>query len=136
MRERFPRQITALGGVFGLLRRFGDESGLQAPLLLELGLVIEELFTNQVRHARPGGDAIEVRVDLQGAAVRVVIVDDDVDPFDPCTHPVPESGTVATSSEPGGRGIQLVRELCDSMQYDYEPERRRSRITIEMQRES
>ena len=130
MRQQFPRQITALDEIFALLREFGVEHALDTAVQLELGVIVEELFTNQVRHARGGGNDIEIALDLEGNTIRLELADENVEPFDPGSAPEVDISRPAEERTPGGLGIHFVRQMCDSFTWDYDPDRRRSRITI------
>ena len=135
MRQRFPRQISVLDEIFALLRKFGTEHALDAALQLELGVIVEELFTNQVRHARGGGSHIELALDVDGNMIRLELADEDVEPFDPTSAPEVDISRPAAERTPGGLGIHLVRQMCDTFSWDYDPDRRLSRITITRQLE-
>ena len=66
-----------------------------------------------------------------GAAVdEVDLVDTDVEPFDPKTAEVPPVDAGIGERRPGGLGIYLVRSMVDDLNYDYETEGRRMRITV------
>lgn len=135
MRKEFPRQLSALGEVFAFLQDFGVAHGLPAPLLLELQVVLEELFTNQVRHARPGEGCIEIAIGLEAESVKIEVIDNGVDPFDPTAAPEVDTSKPVEDRTPGGLGIHFVRQTSDSFEWDYDPDRRRSRITITRKRE-
>ena len=130
MRQHFPRQIAVLGDIFALLREFGTEHALEAMVQLELGVIVEELFTNQVRHAGGGSSHIEIDLEIDGDMIRLEIVDEDVEPFDPGSVPEVDISRPASERGPGGLGIHLVRQMCDSLSWDYDPDRRLSRITV------
>jgi len=135
MRQQFPRQITALDEIFALLRNFGVEHGLDTAAQLELGVIVEELFTNQVRHARGGGSHIEIALGVDGDMIRLEISDENVEPFDPGSAQEVDISRPAEERTPGGLGIHFVRQMCDSFTWDYDPDRRLSRITITRQLE-
>lgn len=72
-------------------------------------LVVSELVTNAVRH---GWGEIELRIDLEGGAVRIEVIDDghaDVQAAEPAPLDV------------GGRGLQLVRELSRRWGAGFDP---------------
>ena len=135
MRQSFTRQVTELDAVFGLLRQFAKAHGLDGDLERDLGVVAEELFTNQVRHARPGGDRIELELDLVGGTLTLVLRDYDVEPFDPTATPEVDITRPAEDRTPGGLGIHFVRQLSDSFEWTYDSDRRSSRITVTRQLE-
>jgi anti-sigma regulatory factor (Ser/Thr protein kinase) len=130
MRDAFSRQLTELERIFELLRRFAEEHGLDADLERDLGVIVEELFTNQVRHARPGGSRIEVALAREDDHVRIDLIDRDVEPWDPTAAPEVDVTRPAEERTPGGLGIHFVRALSDRFEWSYDPDRRESRITV------
>lgn len=130
MREIFSRRVAELDRVFALLRRFAEEHALDSDLERDLGVIAEELFTNQVRHARPGGPRIELSLELEGGRIRMELVDGGVDPWDPTAAPEVDVTRPAEERTPGGLGIHFVRALSDGFEWTYDPDRRESRITV------
>ena len=135
MQEVLTRQLSDLDRVFRLIRRFAEECDLGPDLEKDLGVIAEELFTNQVRHARPGGPRIELHLQLEAGRIRMELVDDDVDPWDPTAAPEVDVDRPVEERRPGGLGIHFVRTLSDSFEWTYDPDRRRSRITVTRQLE-
>lgn len=130
MRKTLSRQVADLDAVFDLLHRFAVEHSLAADLERDLGVIAEELFTNQVRHARPGGDSIEVEVELVDGSIRLELTDENVEPFDPTSAPEVDVDQPVGERKRGGLGIHFVRILSDSFEWNYDPDRRASRITV------
>jgi len=92
--------------------------------------VVEELFTNMVRHNEGGGDRIVLSVERRNDRVHLELVDFDVEPFDPETAEVPPVEAGIEERRPGGLGIYLVKKMVDDLNYEYEIENRRMRITV------
>ena len=130
MRKTLSRQVADLDAVFDLLRRFALEHSLGPDLERDLGVIAEELFTNQVRHARPGGDSIEIDVELVDGTIRLELTDEDVEPFDPTSAPEVDIDQPANERRRGGLGIHFVRILSDTFEWNYDADRRASRITV------
>ena len=126
----FRREIDALGEVFAFLEAFSDGQEVDEKTAFCINLVVEELFTNMVRHNEGGGDRITVSIERQDNRVLLELVDTDVEPFDPETAEVPPVDAGIDERRPGGLGIYLVRSMVDDLNYDYEPEGRRMRITV------
>jgi len=135
MREVLTRQLGDLDRVFRLIRRLAEEHALGPGLEKDLCVIAEELFTNQVRHARPGGPRIELILKVSDGRVRMELVDDDVEPWDPTAAPDVDIDRPVEERRPGGLGIHFVRTLSDSFEWAYDPDRRRSRITVTRQLE-
>ena len=77
-----------------------------------------------------GGDQITVSIERQDNRVHLELVDTDVEPFDPETVEAPPVDAGIDERRPGGLGIFLVQSMVDDLNYDYEPEGRRMRITV------
>jgi serine/threonine-protein kinase RsbW len=126
----FRREIEAIGEVFAFLETFADGQEIDEKSAFCINLVVEELFTNMVRHNEGGGDRISVSVERRDNRVHLELVDTDVEPFDPETAEVPPVESGIENRQPGGLGIYLVRKMVDDLNYDYEIGDRRMRITV------
>ena len=129
----FRREIDALGEVFAFLETFSDGQEVDEKTAFCINLVVEELFTNMVRHNEGGGDRITVSIERQDDQLHLVLlelVDTDVEPFNPETVEAPPVDAGIDERRPGGLGIFLVQSMVDDLNYDYEPEGRRMRITV------
>jgi anti-sigma regulatory factor (Ser/Thr protein kinase) len=58
----------------------------------------------------------------------VRITDFDVEPFDVTRAPIVDTGKPLEERQPGGLGLHLVRQMADTLQYEYAE--RRSTITF------
>ena len=126
----FRREIGALPEVFSFLDAFVGGHGIDDRTAFCINLVVEELFTNMVRHNEGGGDQISVSLELRDNRVHLELVDSDVEPFDPQTAEVPRVDAGIDERRPGGLGIYLVSRMVDDLNYSYEPDGRRMRIRV------
>ncbi len=117
--RRFPREIAALPEVFRYARDFAAENAIEAGPKHDLDLVLEELFTNLVRHNVDGVHEIEVALQAEGGSIRLTLRDFDVTPFDPTQVPTPNLNGPLEEQAAGGRGIHLVRKLTRDFHYDH-----------------
>jgi anti-sigma regulatory factor (Ser/Thr protein kinase) len=104
------RQITlpAAGQAAGLARQATREalaSWLAAPLEETAVLLVSELVTNAVRHARSTATLLALRLETSGTCLRIEV--HDADPR------WPQPGTPAGLDE-SGFGLVLVNALADS----------------------
>jgi len=120
--------MASLESVLGLVDDFVDCAGIDERTGLCLTLVVEELFTNLVRHNRGGGDAVEVELTRDGDQVRLGLVDFDVDPFDPSTVAAVPVDAGIRDRTPGGLGLHLVRSMVDRFEVHYDRPSRRMRV--------
>ena len=129
-RRGFAREIASLGEIFQFLEDFSDGHGIDGQTALRINLVVEELFTNMVRHNRGGGEEIVIGVEQRDGRLLLELVDTNVEPFDPNTVAAVPVTAEIDDRRPGGLGIHLVRSLVDDLQYDYQTDDRRMRISV------
>jgi sigma-B regulation protein RsbU (phosphoserine phosphatase) len=125
-RRAFARSVDSLAQIFA----FTAEMVAGAELRRSVDLALEELFTNIVRHGRPGASPVAIDIRRSGRAVRVMLTDADADDFDPRGAPAPDVSAPLERRGPGGLGLHLVRQLVDALDYRYSPEQRTARITF------
>ena len=128
--EEFRREIGAIGEVFSFLETFVDSQEIDEKTAFCINLVVEELFTNMVRHNKGGGDRIAVSVERRDDRLHLELIDSNVEPFDPQTAEIPLVDAGIEERRPGGLGIYLVKKMVDDLDYTYETETRRMRITV------
>ena len=129
MRRGFRREIDALAEIFRFLGDFVDEAAIDEHSAYCLNLVVEELFTNFVRHNAGGGDEITVSLERVDDRLLLGLVDSDVEPFDPDGVPEPPVAKGIGERHPGGLGLHLVRAMVDDLNYEYESETRQMRVS-------
>ncbi len=117
--RRFPRDISMLPEIFHFAHDFAEKEGVEAGPTHALDLVLEELFTNFVRHNRDGRHDIEVGLERGNGAVQLTLRDFDVAPFDPTKVPSPDLTLPLEAQSRGGRGIHLVRKLSRDFHYGH-----------------
>lgn len=118
MVRRVPRRIESLAALVGLVREFLQAEHLSTDLAFDMDLVLEELFTNLVRHGRGEGE-IEVELQRAPGEVRIQLRAAERSPFDPTTAPRVNVNLPMDERRPGGLGIHFVRELCHIFRYEW-----------------
>jgi serine/threonine-protein kinase RsbW len=126
----FRREVAALAEVFAFLEEFAGGHRVDERTTFCIKLVVEELFTNMVRHNRGGGATITVSIEHRDNYLNLELVDTDVEPFDPASVKVPPVHAGIEDRRPGGLGIYLVKTMVDVLNYDYETEGRKMRIKV------
>jgi anti-sigma regulatory factor (Ser/Thr protein kinase) len=122
--HRFPPTPDSVAAARRSLGRLAGH--VPEPLLSDLRLLVSELVTNSVRHARLGSkDVIELRVALSGDSVRLEVAD-------------PGPGFEATLRPPGpdgssGWGLHVVDAIADRWGVDH---RDSTRVWVEINRPS
>ncbi|MGH7731097.1 MAG: ATP-binding protein [Candidatus Eiseniibacteriota bacterium] len=117
--RRFPRAIRSLPALVAFVREFFTARGIDADRAFDVDLVLEELFTNMVRHARGGAPEIEVGLEDDGAALTLRLRDEGAEPWDPPASPAPGPDPTSHEARPGGRGIPIVRELTRELRFEH-----------------
>ncbi len=107
----FSPMATALGEWLAAV-------GVPAAAARDIRLMLDELFTNIVFHGYGGGADgwVEVRAEVKGAAVEVVLRDWAA-PFDPTRAPPPDRSTSLDQRRIGGLGLYFVQRLADRLTY-------------------
>jgi anti-sigma regulatory factor (Ser/Thr protein kinase) len=117
----FPARLSELHALRAFAEAFCGQAGLPRDKCLRLNLVLEELFTNTVRHGHRGDCESPVWVSLadDGEGLVRVSYEDTAPPFNPYAHLAKASADVTLSLKPGGLGVLLTRELSASRDYAY-----------------
>jgi serine/threonine-protein kinase RsbW len=98
---------------------FCAEHALGGDVEFQLNLVLEELFTNAIRHGGCEGLAEAVRVQFETLPDGVAIEFADRGlPFDPTEAPVPDVDGPLETRQIGGLGIHLVRQIVRELRYE------------------
>ncbi|UCE03407.1 MAG: ATP-binding protein [Candidatus Latescibacterota bacterium] len=128
MQESFPRTFSSLQRVFRFVGDFLTPKGVDEAELREVELVIEEIFTNLVKYNTGGKHEIPVQLERRGNKLLIVLTDRDVERFDVTSVPAVDTQQPMSKRQPGGLGWHLVREMSESVSYEYE--NRTSTITV------
>lgn len=117
----FPAKLGELHALRAFAEAFCAQARLARDKCLRLNLVLEELFTNTVRHGHRGDCEAPVWVSLaaDGGALVKVSYEDTAPPFNPYAHLAKASADLTLSMKPGGLGVLLTRELSASRDYAY-----------------
>lgn len=118
MEKQFKREIGSLDEIFDFIDDFVSAHDISEDIAFSMRLVVEELFTNLVRHNVGGQDHILIRLDKDSSQLTLQLKDFDVDPVI-----TPE--TQVDIHQPlnerriGGLGIHLVKSVVDKLTYEY-----------------
>lgn len=130
----FPARLDRLRALREFLDRFCAEADLGRDHCLRLNLVLEELFTNTVRHGHGGDSDAPVWVSLGAAGEALDITyEDAAPPFNPWGGP-PSAFPDVTPKMPeiGGLGVLLTRKLAAYREYAYLYGRNRLRLGMRL----
>jgi len=129
---QFLARLDQLRPMQRFLEGFCAESGLPRAAYLRLNLVLEELFTNTVRHGHRGDcDApVWIAVSRSGDTLSL-LYEDKAPPFNPyarLTDPVVDA--TVSMRKIGGLGVLLTKQIAASRDYAYLFGRNRIRLTL------
>jgi serine/threonine-protein kinase RsbW len=125
----YPARLAAIADAAAFAQDFCRRHGVGLRETSRLTLIIEELFTNTVRHGYRGDCDQPIRIALGTEAGAVTLFYEDAAPrYDPLARINAMPASVAAPFEsraPGGLGVVLVGMLAASARYGYEDERNR-----------
>jgi anti-sigma regulatory factor (Ser/Thr protein kinase) len=106
-----------------------EVEGIDRRLLTVVDFALEELFTNVVKY---GGSSADIRVELRAipGGVEGCLTAEGVGDFDVTRAPSLDTRLPIDQRQPGGLGLQLTRQMVDSIEYEYQDTQRRSRVTF------
>ncbi len=128
----FPARLDRLRALREFLEGFCAEAGVGRDPCLRANLVLEELFTNTVRHGHRGetDSPIWVTLTANGATLNLTY-EDTAPPFNPYgTPPGAPPDTTVKMRKIGGLGVLLTRRLAASREYAYLYGRNRIRLAL------
>jgi serine/threonine-protein kinase RsbW len=129
---QFIARLDQLRPMQAFLEAFCADCNLPRTVCLRLILVVEELFTNTVRHGHRGDcDApVWVGVSLSGDSLSLTY-EDKAPPFNPYARlNEPVVDVTLSMRKIGGLGVLLTKELAATRDYAYLFGRNRIRLTL------
>jgi len=131
----FPARREELHSLRAFVEAFCAQAAIGRDGCLRLNLVLEELFTNTLRHGHRGDSDAPVWVSLSGGQDRRVTVsyEDTARPFNP--FPPQSAGQSPDTTQElhklEGRGVLLLRTLSVERDYAYLYGRNRVRVVLD-----
>lgn len=118
MVKAVARRMDSLTVLVDFVREFLAAEEMSREAAFDIDLVIEELFTNLVRHSRGDGD-VEVQLARAPGEIRITIRAAEPSPFDPTAAPRVNPNVPIEQRRAGGLGIHFVRQLCSVFRYEW-----------------
>ncbi len=128
--RKFRREIGSLEEVFRVIEAFIKTYNINDRDAYCIKLAAEEIFTNFVKHNEGGSEEIAVSIERFENQVHLVLVDFNVDDFDPPTDVEISVKAELGERKRGGLGLHIVRSMVDELSYDYDDENRSMRVSI------
>ena len=134
-RSQFPAQLAMLPATAAFTREFCDRHGIGHDDALRLTLLVEELFSNTMRHGHGGDSDAPIHITLSADERQVTLLyEDTAPPFNPleqsATPPASLDATI-NSRGVGGLGVHLLFQLASNARYAYEQGTNRLWLTME-----
>ena len=125
----FRPRFDALAELVAFTAAAFAQEGIDDSLRTVADFALEELFTNVVKYGRTEADVqIELRAIPGGFEARLAA--EGVADFDVTRAPEADVYLPLEQRRPGGLGLQLTRQMVDSIEYEYQVTQRRSRVTF------
>ncbi|SRR5258706_1278615 len=127
----FPARAGELRRIGTFLNDFCTRRGIDREHCLRINLVVEELFTNTVRHGHRGDSDAPVWVSVGTAPAAVYVTyEDTAPPFNPYALFATAPDAAISLQKIGGLGVLLTRELAATRDYAYLFGRNRIRLAL------
>jgi anti-sigma regulatory factor (Ser/Thr protein kinase) len=127
--REFPARFAAVADTAGFALAFCERNGVSRQAAMRLRLIIEELFTNSIRHGYGGESDAVVRMELAMIEGYVALTyEDRAPPYDPLVRlSALASGDVEALAAPptDSLGTFLIGKLAYGAHYAYEDGRNR-----------
>jgi anti-sigma regulatory factor (Ser/Thr protein kinase) len=124
--QRFPARMDAFPALAAFAETACREAGLGSGDVLRVRLLLEELFTNTVRHGHSGDSDRPIEVALELHTGKITVVYEDTAPtFDPL------ASDASPDAAPEGRlGLVLLRGMARDLVYERIEDRNRVRFSV------
>lgn len=126
MKLMLAADLSELNRLHAALGRFAEENALPHKPSYALELILEELFTNVVKHGLKDTNdqtvTVEVRYDGRQLTVEMI---DAGRAFNPSTAPTPDVTADLDHRSVGGLGLYLVFQFVEELRYRRQDERNR-----------
>lgn len=124
VRITITNQLPEITTVIGALEDFARSRDLPEATRWRFHLALEELLRNVISHAYPDKveHAIEITLECNNTHMTAAITDDGI-PFNPLNVAVPELSEALEERVVGGLGIHLVRNVVDTLTYEWRDSR-------------
>ena len=115
-----PNDIETIPQLNEFMDAVCEEVGFDMSTTMSLNLAMEEAVVNVMSYAYPEGTKGDVTIEaVANESGAKFIISDSGTPFDPTVKEDVDTTLTAEDRPIGGLGIHLVRQIMDSVSYEY-----------------
>ena len=119
MERRFQRDLGSLPELSRFDADFLTHHGLSPSNAYDLDLILEELFTNVLKYGS-GKDEVLVGLTRDDSLITIAVREfDAAKAYDITRAPEPDLKRPIADRKVGGLGIHMVRQLAETIRYEY-----------------
>lgn len=119
MERRFQRDLSSLPELTRFVADFLSHCGLSPSNAYDLDLILEELFTNVLKYSSGTGD-VAVGLTRDDSLITIAVREfDAAKAYDITRAPEPDFTRPIAERPVGGLGIHMVRQLAETIRYEY-----------------
>ena len=117
---RLPNDVQEVPQLATFVEEVCESHGVDMMTTMQMNLALEEAVVNVMSYAYPEGTKGYVDISaLSESDCLTFVISDSGKPFDPTTKGEVDTTLPAEERSIGGLGIHLVKQLMDSVQYEY-----------------
>ena len=124
--------MASLDEIVAYIDDFVERHGIGAEPAFHIKLVIEELFTNALKYAPQSAEDVEIDLGRQNNHITVLFAEHGVEAFDITAHETGEVDKPLENRRAGGMGLELIRNITDSIDYEHRDGTSRITLTIKV----
>lgn len=125
----FPAEVAQLDAVQAWVETVLGDAGCPRGTMVQISVIVEELFVNIASYAYEGGAGeVTLHLALEDGMFQMQF-EDSGKPFNPLTHPAPNTKAPLNMRQTGGMGIHIVIKTADKI--DYRREEDRNILTVQ-----
>jgi serine/threonine-protein kinase RsbW len=114
----FTNDLAELENLKQYIEKFGKENSIDRKKILDLNLVIDEVFTNIVSYGFTDNEKHLIKIDIRIINRELIArVEDDGVPFDPTIVPETNLFGPVENRKIGGIGLHLINKKMSSVVY-------------------
>ena len=119
MERRFQRDLSSLPELSRFVADFLTHHGLSPSNAYDLDLILEELFTNVLKYGS-GKNEVQVGLTRDDSLITIAVREfDAAKAYDITRAPEPDLTRPIAERKVGGLGIHMVRQLAETIRYEY-----------------